>query len=557
MNSASTILRQLDREKSRYGQDSAQRKTALLTLLQRRRLKTARGVLRLHECLCFLRAYPDNRNVLSIVETMLESFAERSDLRAHREALANSGVAGCSIYYQFYWPTADWLSRRWPDHLSIDWESISNNELTAWLSQTMPYSETLAFDMVDLTSREWLRCLKGPDETDAAFLINRFRSLKVSSHLKRKLYENLDPMIRLEPGADTPSRTHARYARSPVVFQKRPLDSARPSLIEAVGQAPLSIREVSAGEGQKLIDLAREAMVTRNRDLDVFMYGDKNDVRLVDFGNGLQFACIGATPEGRLLLESVYGFLTLKNGVPTGYVLASAFMGSSELAYNVFDTYRGGESGFIFGRVLSMVHHLLGSDAFTLDPYQLGHQNKEGLESGAWWFYYKLGFRPHHGGVKKLVKQELLRMKKRPGYRSSLTTLEHLVAKPVFLYLGKERKDVLGRLNLGEIGMKISRYMAKRFGSDREAAIEICSRETATILGVRSLKKFSPGEKLAWERWSPLVMAIPAVRRWRPDQKKALVKVIRSKGGQRESEFVMLLNQHRPLRRALLKLSQK
>src|SRR5260221_8761885 len=47
----------------------------------------------------------------------------------------------------------------------------------------------------------------------------------------------------------------------------------------------------------------------------------------------------------RSLLESVYGFLTLKNGVPMGYVLTSALYHSAEVAFNVFDTFRGAEAG--------------------------------------------------------------------------------------------------------------------------------------------------------------------------------------------------------------------
>jgi len=39
--------------------------------------------------------------------------------------------------------------------------------------------------------------------------------------------------------------------------------------------------------------------------------------------------------------------LTLKNGVPIGYVLASGLFGSSEVMYNVFETFRGGESARI------------------------------------------------------------------------------------------------------------------------------------------------------------------------------------------------------------------
>ena len=61
----------------------------------------------------------------------------------------------------------------------------------------------------------------------------------------------------------------------------------------------------------------------------------RRTLRIVDCDNGLQFACLGVVPERRFLLEAVYAFLTLRNGVPIGYALASALFDSSELAFNV------------------------------------------------------------------------------------------------------------------------------------------------------------------------------------------------------------------------------
>lgn len=74
----------------------------------------------------------------------------------------------------------------------------------------------------------------------------------------------------------------------------------------------------------QLIDLAREAMVTRGRDLDAFAYGDAGDVRLIDDGFGLTWAMIGLVPERRPTLRTAYGYLTLRNGVPIGYAVGHA-----------------------------------------------------------------------------------------------------------------------------------------------------------------------------------------------------------------------------------------
>jgi hypothetical protein len=315
------------------------------------------------------------------------------------------------------------------------------------------------------------------------------------------------------------------------------------------------VRFVSPGEGAALIDVAREAMVTRARDLDNFMHADPRDTRILDAGDGLRFLCFGLHPQRRLLLESVYGMLTVKNDVPIGYVLASGLFGSSEVMYNVFETYRGGESARIYGRVLAMVRALFGADTFVIDPYQLGHDNKEGIDSGAFWFYRKLGFVPRDPDVLQLLRAEERRMGSDPRHRSTPATLHELSAQYVFWSRGRVRADVLGALSLGNVGLCISRYLADRFGADRERGIEMCARETARLLGVPGLRGFSPGERLAWERWSPLVLALPGVARWSRAERRALAAVVRAKGGRRETEYVRLFDRHRKLRRAVLALA--
>jgi hypothetical protein len=315
------------------------------------------------------------------------------------------------------------------------------------------------------------------------------------------------------------------------------------------------VRAVAPGEADALIDLAREAMVTRARDLDNFIHADRRDVRLFDYEDGLTFACYGLTPERRLLLESVYGMLTLKNGVPIGYVLASGLFGSSEVMYNVFETFRGGESARIYGRVLSMARNLFGADTFAIDPFQLGHGNLEGQQSGAFWFYYKLGFRPIDARVLRLIRDERRRLALNPRKRSSGATLHKLSAEYVFLHAAAPRQDVLGQLSLGNIGLQISRLLARRFGAERERGMRACAREAAQLVGQRSFDGWSAGERLAWERWSPLLLALDGVERWPAGDRRALVQVVKAKGGRRESDFVRLFDGHRRLRRAVFTLA--
>jgi hypothetical protein len=550
-------LRELERIQAEFGGEAAQRKLELLRRLHRARLRSAGAVHRLHEALCFLRAYPDDEEVLTQVEAMLAGFDRRGDLRRFALDLQGSGIAGTETYYVYFAEMASWLVRRWPRHVTVSWDDFEDDgRLERALQLLVPFAEGAGMEEWAFPMRTWCERLKGPDETDATFLVRRFDALPVDSFLREWMYQEMQLPLCLAPGQDTPARGRARLPGARVHYQAGPLDRARPELAHAVRQQPAAVRTLSRREGARLIDMTREAMLTRNRDLDVFSYGDPDDVRLVDWGDGLQFAAIGALPERRLLFEAVYGFLTLKNGVPIGYVLNSALYGSAEIAYNVFETYRGAEAGLIYGRVLATVRHLFGTDSFTIYPYQLGGEgNEEGLASGAWWFYQKLGFRAKDERVLQRMERELARLRKRPGTRTPVHTLRELAAHNVYWHMGAKRDDVIGVLPLSDVGLVVSTHLAERFGADRERAERVCMDEAAQLLDVGSLSSWSRGERLWWRRWAPLVAVLPDVRRWTPARRRALVEVIRAKGGRRESDYVRLFDAHRPLRAAVRNLA--
>ena len=549
-------LRELQRLRLAFGPNAAARKRRLIHALERARLDSVTAVLAFHEALCFARAYPDDRATLRAVERALVRFARRADLRRHRAALADSGIAGAAIHYRFFAETTKWLARRWPKQLRIEWGELGDAPLLeALLPLLAAFAETPGLDELDYGLRGWIDRMKSDGETDAAFLIRSLERLVPDAFLHEKLVDVMDVPFVLESGHGTPSRTLAVAARAPLAFQRRPLATHRPDLRAEIARPPRSVRALSEREGARLIDLARAAMVTRSRDLDVFAYGDPRDVRMVDCGEGLAFVCIGAEPERRLLLESVYGYLTLKNGVPVGYVLTSTLYGSAELAYNVFETFRGAEAAPIFARMLAMTRHLFGCDTFTIVPYQLGGDgNEEGLASGAWWFYRKLGFEPRHAGARRLMHAEEARMRRRPRHRSSRATLERLAAHNVYFSAGRPRADVMGLLPLPRAGLAATRMLSRRFGADRERAEDACERVALGRLRATRMTGWSADQRMAWRRWAPLVTLLPGLERWSAGEKYALIEVVRAKGGRRESEFVRAFDAHAKLRAALAKL---
>lgn len=556
---AGRALNELERIQGQYGPGLAARKLALLRRLGRGSFKTAAALARFHESVSWLRAYPDSRAVLAAAERLARGFALRPDLRRHRAALESSGIAGTDIRYSFFADTARWMARLWPARLEVDWPVFTPAQqalLEGRLALITHPAESPAVDESSLSLREWVEALRGPREAGGGAL-GRAMDALADSPAARDLYQDeLDVPLLLRWGKGSPSRTLARFAGAPAQFQSGPMRPGRPDLAAELERPPLSIQSLDLAQGRAAIALAREAMVTRERDLDAFMYADPRDVRLVDCGGGLAFLAIGMRPDRRLLLESVYGFLTLKNGVPIGYVLTSALFGSSEIAYNVFETYRGGEAAWVYARVLAMTRAIFGSTVFTIFPYQLGGDgNDEGLQSGSWWFYQKLGFRARDPGVLRLMRRELARMKADPARRSSIATLKQLAAHNVYLESGPRRRDVMGALRGDRIGLAATRYLSRHYGGDRRAAAQACAEEAAALLGAGRLEAWTPEEQRAFSSWSPLILALPGVGRWTPAERRAAAAVVRAKGGRRESDFVRLMDGHARLRGALAALA--
>ncbi len=550
-------LAALESARTERGPAAAARRLEALEVLGNATLRSARQVTRLHEALAFLRAYPDDAAVLARVVSLLGRFARRRDLRRHRAALVDTGIAGTRTRFSFYAGTARWLAERWGAHLHVDWRRLEKGDA---LERVLPlvtlWAETPALDELDLGARGWVQRLKGPGETDAAFLVRRLSTLGRGTFEREAAWEGLDLPLVLESGPGTPERTTACLPTGEVAFQAGPLDRGRPDVARELARPPLAVEALPLREGARVLDLARGAMVARQRDLDAFQWGDPEDVRLVRFPDGLAFAAIGVVPERRLLLESVYGFLTLKNGVPIGYVLVSALFSSSEIAYNVFETFRGGESGLVYGKVLSMTRALFGSSVFTIFPYQLGgYGNPEALDSGAWWFYRKLGFVPRAPRAVSLMEDEERRMRDDPRHRTAREDLKVLASENLYWFGGRPREDAIGLVELPNVGLRVVDAVAARFGSDRERAEAVLAEEAARLLGARP-EAWAPSERLAFRRWAPLVSILPGVARWSPAEKRALAAVARAKGGRRESDFVRLFDAHRKLRRAIVALAK-
>src|SRR5204862_4169837 len=88
---------------SRYTPDARKAKLELLARLETARVGPAAALLRLHEALCFLQAYPDDAEVLARVDRDLGALQARVTqiVAPARRRLHAAGVAATPIDYTF------------------------------------------------------------------------------------------------------------------------------------------------------------------------------------------------------------------------------------------------------------------------------------------------------------------------------------------------------------------------------------------------------------------------------------------------------------------------
>ena len=545
MSAALRDLRALEALRLSAGRAAADTRRALLTRLQTAELPSARAVARLHEALCFVRAYPDDAALRAQAAAMLAGFAARTDLQRHRDALTGSGIAGTDIPYRFFAGQAHWLAERWPAHLRLDRSDPGTEERVARaLPQLLTPMERHALRELGRPGYAALDRLCPAGVGDAVFLLRRVQRLVGGSHAREEFVDAMDAAMVLSAGPDTPCRSHALFAPAPVVWRKQATERTRPDLRAALDRPPRRVRRLNRADGEALADLARAAMVTRARSLETFSFADARDAWLVDDGEGLSFGLLGLQPERRHALATLVGGLILRNGVPVGYVQSDHVGASAALSFNTFESFRGGEAAHLFARWLAALRHVHGSTAFSIEPYQLGRGNDEALDSGAWWFYARLGFAPRDAACRTLADREQALRARRPKHRSSRATLERLAQ--AHLFFDADPQDAHPLMDLSALGLDCGAALSALGGADREAALEAIAREVVRRGGLSQPPAFTGQQRAAWQALLPL-LAVLDTRAWSAHDYRQLVPLARAKAARSEQAFVRALREHAAL----------
>ena len=539
------LLDRLDEWKRRFGSGRTAELERLLATVARHRFRKATSLIGLHETLLFLRAYPRSAEVARRADRILLSFANRVaqlsssgvDLGPFEEPEV-SGMAGTSFTAVFSYHAARQLAARHPRDIEIDWERYDDCDrlgpviprFLPWLDEDWPVEAHVPF-------QDWVRAARGPGGSDLEWLLERIQGLPLAE--RAGSYDALGLPLAWKLGNSPATRSRMRFPARTRFYHRTPLLKRSDVSLAAELEGPaLPITRLSPAEAKRILDLTLDTSAVRYRELYGFIHPDTRNVYRAEAGRGVDIFFFGVGPEWRLPLRAYHSAVFSKNGVPIGYVEVLSLFERAEVGFNLYYTFREGESAWLYARVLRLFHQILGVNTFSVDPYQLGHLNDEAIDSGAFWFYRKLGFRPVDPAVLRLTEREEHRLRTQPGYRTPPPTLRRL-AHGYMLYEGPgSQSGAWDRFRVRNLGVAVTRRLARRFGGDE------------------ALMRAFVGDSLGVPVNHPLALVfalIPGLDRWTPSDKSAAAAILRAKEHAAEARYLRLLQCHPRLRLEILR----
>lgn len=551
-----SLVSQLASIHREFGVRGRREKKRLLRLLDAAPALAVGELPELCQLLEFLRAYPDDAEVLAATRQVIAGLRARVVEAGAEESphLADTGVPGSVYRYPFSYAVLQRLSRAFPGALEIDWDGFEDQtRLSALLALGFTAPEAEANEYWAYAWPEWIeRTGSRRQGSDLGFFLELLERSAYSEAEQAALFELCDIPIRYTASQPGSARAEIEIGGRPPYFQPEPLEQERFELVPEI-QKPLRIpRALSPKRGAQVLDACTAALASRSLEIHPLIYASPLDVRLVSFQRGLSIVLAGVLPEHRAPLGASFFFMVLKNGVPAAYGPAAPLFGACELGINVFPEFRGGEIRFFYAGFMRLLHHALGVDLFYLTRYGMGEDNPDALTSGAFWFYRKLGFVPTNPKVEAIAQQEEARMRLEPGHRSDRKTLMRLSRTEAVLDLSGGRRRPF---DFGALGLAVTRVINERYAGARGPAIDAASRAARKLLGIRDFARYSPDERASLERLSLVFLLLPELAHFNSAEKALLVRVVRGKGGASETEATQLLARHARFEAALRRVT--
>jgi hypothetical protein len=461
--------------RNQSGKETTLKKLQLLGNINIKNIKGKKGAQTLYLTLLFLQAYPDNKTVYKKAGELLLSLNKYVDDNENLQySLYNSGITGSTICAAFGFEMTKWLRKTKSTSVKFNSFESSDAQIQAFISVVMNKAESEIFQDCNAEWKGWLKKLRKPGEDILDQLIAIFDSSNIRPEVKDEIWNAIGINVEIDltshcclPAPLTKFFYHRSLIRKEIKQEPVP--------------KPVAVKLTDA-EAEQIIDCSKMILVRHLREIDPISFTAAKLISYYHLQRGISIALIGMLPERRHPIDSYIAYVVFKNGLPVAYGASWILFNSGRIGLNVFPDYRGGETRYIFEQLLQLHAKVYNLKRFTVDPYQIGKDNSDGINSGSFWVYYNAGFRPLKKMQRLVAEMEAAKIKGDKKYRSSPAFLKALAESRLELVLQKNAVD----FDATDMSRAYTGIITKKYNGNRRFAEKDAAKKLAGNLQIKN-----------------------------------------------------------------------
>ena len=462
----SSLLHRLTAIANQFDEERQGEKLELLRACSAHSIPAPKLLMRYADVLLFLVSHPGNGALQKLAEKEMARLTRHLKQHGLKATYENSGLPYSTTLSRFSYDIIDWMLHSGDVQLRFDSFTEESQDLNEVLKLSLPSLER-EHTSAGYTYQELLEALQVKAGQEVAFLIEQLSKFTSQPLLKDYLFDSLDLYIRVSSSKKTFSKFYNTLSCPELYYHQDLLK--RFDTVELINRPLPEAEEYTVSERESVLTCIKHSLVLTARETDPATFCDPDSLKVFRLERGISVAIYGMTANRQLPFESYVGYTLFKNGFPAAYGGCWITGARSLFGINIFEPYRGGESGFMMMQILRVYRQVFGITYFEVEPYQFGKDNPDGITSGAYWFYYRLGFRSTDKKLKALAEQEMQKIKTRKEYRSSYKTLESFTDSYIALELDKKVPPPMSYFT-----SRITSMIRKEYKGNRQLAEDKC-----------------------------------------------------------------------------------
>lgn len=444
---------------SKFDKEGIEEKRKILKKCSQLKWKSVDELNDYQDILLFMSAYPESKELDALVRSEKRRLAQLLKFSNSISELKDSGLPFTKINTQFSFDLIQWI--RSQKDCTIEFDDIGNPNLdiNALLKITLP-SLIADITTADLDFTGMMQELQVDSKERLAFLLQLIEQLPKAS-LRDFFWEHLKVWVWITSRKPSFSRLYNCISISKPYYHTdiiKHFDSE-----ELISRSLPKPKRLTHSMRDDIVKVIRKSLLLTMRETDPSTYMDEKSLRYFELERGLSVAIYGVLAERSLPLQSYVGYTLFKNGYPVAYGGSWIFGHYAKFGLNIFEAFRGGESGYIMCQLLRVYKNVFSLYQIEVDSYQFGKDNPDGIKSGAFWFYYRYGFRPMESKIHRLVENDFKKIKSRQGYRTSEKLLLKFAQCNIALTFSKQNKI----LTYDYCNTKVSQVVISKYKSNQ------------------------------------------------------------------------------------------